>query len=297
VNLLVTGANGLVGSRLCAALAARGHAVVGAARGPLRVAAERWRYAEVELTRAEAVTTLLDRARPEVIVHCAAMTDVDGCERDPGQAFAVNVEVPARLAREATSRDAHLVHISTDYVFDGQAGPYAEDALPNPHGVYALTKHMGEQAVRALARSWAIARTAVVYGWPAAGRNNFGTWLVSTLAKGQRVNLFSDQYVSPSLALNVAQLVAEIAERRLPGVWNAAGASVVNRVEFGRALCERFGFDAKLIAPTRLADAPLASPRPPRCGLRVEKAQRELHAQPLPLASAIDQFFTEWKGA
>lgn len=297
MNLLVTGANGLVGSRLCALLAARGHAVVGAARGSARVSAERWRYADVDLTGAEAVTSLLDRTRPDVIVHCAAMTDVDGCERDPWQAFVVNAHLPARLAREATSRGAHLVQLSTDYVFDGEGGPYAEDALPNPRGVYAITKHMGEQGVRALAKSWAIARTAVVYGWPPAGRNNFGAWLVSTLARSQRVNLFSDQYVSPSLARSVAQLVAELAERRLPGFWNVAGASVVNRVEFGRALCERFGFDPKLITPTCLADAPLASPRPPRCGLRVEKAQRELQAQPLPLAAAIDQFFAEWKGA
>jgi dTDP-4-dehydrorhamnose reductase len=297
VNILVTGANGLLGSRLCAQLASRGHAVLGAGRGPLRVAAERWRYAEIDLTRAEAAISLLDHSRPDVIVNCAAMTDVDGCERDPWQAFVANAEVPARLARESASRGAHLVHVSTDYVFDGEGGPYAEDALPNPRGVYAITKHMGEQAVRALAKSWTIARTAVVYGWPPAGRNNFGAWLVSTLAKGQRVNLFSDQYVSPSLALNVAQLVAELAERRLPGLWNVAGASVVNRVEFGRALCERFGFDPKLVTPTRLVDAPLASPRPPRCGLRVDKAQRELQAQPLPLESAIDQFFAEWKAA
>lgn len=295
MKLLVTGANGLLGSRLCAALAARGHAVQGAARGPLRVTPERWRYTEVDLTNAAAVLSTLDECRPDVVVNCAAMTDVDGCERDPWQAFAVNVGVPALLARESAARSAHLVHVSTDYVFDGEGGPYAEDALPNPRGVYALTKNMGEQAVRAIAGSWTIARTAVVYGWPPAGRNNFGAWLVSALAKGQRVNLFSDQYVSPSLALNAAQLVAELAERGLPGVWNVAGASVVNRVEFGRALCERFGFDPKLVTPTRLADTPLASPRPPRCGLRVDKAQRELHAQPLPLASALDQFFAEWK--
>ena len=295
MKILVTGANGLLGSRLCAALAARGHGVVGTGRGALRSAAERWSYADTELTRAESVASILDQARPEVIVNCAAMTDVDGCERDPWQAFVVNAQLPAQLARESTSRGAHLVQVSTDYVFDGEAGPYAEDDRPNPRGVYALTKHMGEQAVRALAKSWAIGRTAVVYGWPPAGRNNFGAWLVATFANGQRVNLFSDQYVSPSLALNAAQLIAELAERRLPGMWNVAGASVVNRVEFGAALCERFGFDPQLVTPTRLADAPLASPRPPRCGLRVEKAQRELHAQPLPLASALDQFFAEWK--
>jgi dTDP-4-dehydrorhamnose reductase len=221
------------------------------------------------------------------------MTDVDGCERDPSQAFEINARVPATLASHATRTAAHLVQVSTDYVFDGEAGPYAEEALPNPRGVYALTKHMGEQAVRALAASWAIGRTAVVYGWPPAARSNFGSWLVTSLAAGKEVRLFVDQFVSPTLALNVAEMLAEVSERRLQGVWHLSGASVVNRVEFAKALCTRFGFDFALVQPVRLAHAQLASPRPARSGLRVAKAQRELSATPLELTEALDRFFEE----
>lgn len=297
MRIVVTGANGLVGSRLCAQLVARGHQVHGLSRGPLRVVNRGWTYTSVELTDSNALRETLGRQDPEVIVNPASMTDVDGCERDPAGAFAANVQVPATLALEAAKRSAHLVHFSTDYVFDGEAGPYAEDALPNPKGVYALTKHMGEQAVRALCTSWAIARTAVVYGWPAAGRANFGSWLVSSLAGGTPVRLFSDQYVSASLALNVAEMVAELSERRLDGTWHLCGATVVNRVEFARVLCERFGLDFGLVAPSRLADAKLASPRPARSGLRVDKAKRNLVAQPLTLTDAIERFFAEWKAA
>ena len=97
------------------------------------------------------------------------MTDVDACESAAIEAFRVNGVAPGTIARTTRALGAHLVHVSTDYIFDGESGPYTEDAVPNPRGVYALTKHIGEQAVRALSDSWAIARTAVVYGWPPAG--------------------------------------------------------------------------------------------------------------------------------
>jgi dTDP-4-dehydrorhamnose reductase len=223
------------------------------------------------------------------------MTDVDGCERDPAGAWAANSASAAHVAAASRTAGAHLVHVSTDYVFDGQSGPYGEDATPNPRGVYALTKHAGELAVRSLAGSWAIARTAVVYGWPPAGRPNFGSWLVTALSQKQPVKLFQDQFVSPSLADNVAEMLAELAERRLSGIWNAAGAEVVDRVAYGRAVCSLFGLDSSLIAPSRLADVKLASPRPPRCGLKPDKALAELSAKPLGLAVALGRFHAAWK--
>jgi dTDP-4-dehydrorhamnose reductase len=186
--------------------------------------------------------------------------------------------------------------VSTDYVFDGDHGPYGLDDVPNPRGVYATTKHAGEQAVRTLGGSWAIARAAVVYGWPAAGRSNFGAWLVSNFEQKKGVKLFHDQFVSPSLALSVAAMLAELAERRLPGLWHTSGAAVVDRVAFGRALCEVFGFDPALITPTALADLKLASPRPRRCGLKVEQTAAALKAQPLGLSDALKQFHAEYRG-
>jgi dTDP-4-dehydrorhamnose reductase len=136
----------------------------------------------------------------------------------------------------------------------------------------------------------------VVYGWPAAGRNNFGAWLVSSLAEKKGVKLFSDQFVSPSLALNVAQMLAELAERKLTGIWHTSGATVIDRVAFGRALCEVFGFDASLITPTLLAELKLASPRPARSGLKIEQTAATLKAHPLPLAEALTQFHAEYRG-
>jgi dTDP-4-dehydrorhamnose reductase len=294
MRFLVTGSNGLVGSRVCALLERQGHEVVGVGRGPRRGGGA-YRYVEVDLTREPDVAAALASAAPEVVIHPASMTEVDACEKDPEAAFAANVTATAAVARGARKAGAHLVHVSTDYVFDGDAGPYDEDALPNPRGVYAVTKHMGEQAARTFVPGCAIARTAVVYGWPAAGRPNFGAWLVGALEKGQPVKLFEDQVVSPSFADSVAAMLVELGERRLGGVWNTCGGTVIDRVGFGRALCEVFGFDAKLITPTRMADLKLASPRPLRSGLKTDKVQAQLAAKPLALAEALARFHAAWK--
>jgi dTDP-4-dehydrorhamnose reductase len=303
MRIAVTGARGLVGSRLCLLLWERGHDVVGLLRKPIppahpdRVTQSRRRpfeYRECDLADAAQVERAIGDARPEAIIHTASMTEVDGCERNPELAFASNVDATVHLCRAARSSGAQLVHVSTDYVFDGEDGPYDEQALPNPRGTYAITKHVAEQAVRVLAPSWAIARTAVVYGWPPSAHVNFGSWLVNTLKKGESVRLFEDQLVSPSLAASVAGMLAEMAERRLSGIWNTSGATIIDRLAFGRQLCGVFGFDPALCIPSKLSEAKLASPRPRRCGLRTEKAESQLKSKPLPLADALVRFHAEY---
>ena len=296
MRVTVTGANGLVGSRLCRLLLVQGHAVTAVARGERRTVGD-FEYLTCDLGDRRATAEALARARPEVVVHTASMTEVDACERRPEDAWAANVTAAANVALEARTAGAHLVHVSTDYVFDGREGPYDEEARPNPSGVYARTKWMGEEAVRLLAPSWAIARTAVVYGYPPSQRPNFGSWLLATLREGKSARLFVDQFVSPSLALNVAEQLADLAVRRLPGIWNVAGAEVVNRLQFGEALCDVFALDRSLLQPSRLADAGMAASRPPRSGLRVDKAMANLTARPLGLRASLEQFRAEVEGS
>lgn len=295
MRITVTGANGLVGSRLCRLLVVQGHVVTAVARGERRTVGD-FEYLTCDLADPEGVARAMATARPDVIVNTASMTEVDACERNPDAAWAANTIAAANVSRQARATGAHLVHVSTDYVFDGREGPYDEEARPNPSGVYARTKWLGEEAVCLLAASWAIARTAVVYGYPPSQRPNFGSWLLGTLREGKNARLFVDQYVSPSLALNVAEQLGELAERRLPGVWNVAGAEVVNRMEFGEALVDVFGLDRRLLLPSKIADAGMASPRPPRSGLRVDKALGTLKARPLGLRASLEQFRAEVEG-
>ena len=297
MRAVVVGSNGLVGSRLAALLGNQGHDVIGFGRGAQRGGSGA--YVSIDLGESARLVAALTDARPDVIINCSAMTDVDGCEREPEKAYVANVEGVAALCRGAKAAGAHLVHVSTDYVFDGAAGPYDVDAVPNPKGVYALSKQMGDDTVRALlaADKWTIARTAVVYGWPPAGNKNFGSWLVDGLSKGQTLKLFEDQWVSPSMALNVAQMLAELGAKRLAGLWHTCGADVVDRVTFGKALCARFGFDAALIQKSRMADVKLLSPRPAKSGLIVTKTAETLDAKPWALSASLDAFFAEVKGS
>lgn len=296
MRLVVTGANGLVGSRLCTLLAKNGHEVVALSRGERRANGP-FRYENVDLTFPGATSAVVAGAKADVVVHCASMTVVDACEKDPSAAYANNVTATANLAQACRAAGSHLIHVSTDYVFDGEGGPYDEIDIPNPRGVYALSKHMAEHAVRLFTSSWAIARTAVVYGWPAAGRPNFGAWLVGALEKNEPVKLFQDQFVSPTLADSVAAMLAELAERRLNGIWHLAGAEVLNRVAFGERLCEVFGFDRALITPTRLKDMNLPSPRPLHTGLKVDKANARLLEKPLSVAEALSRFHQAYVAA
>lgn len=293
-RVLVTGANGLVGSRLCGQLFAAGHEVVAVGRGERRAPGE-WKYLTCNLADAEAVEHTVQLVKPTAIVHTASMTHVDGCESKRDGAFADNVLAAKNVAVAASGVDAHLVHVSTDYVFDGDHGPYSEEDRPNPRGVYATTKLMGEDVVKLFAGSWSIARTAVVYGYPPGPNSNFGTWLKSTLEKGEKIKLFEDQLVSPSLASNVAEMLGELAVERKGGLWNICGAEVMDRVTFGKQLCAVFGFDAALITPTKLRDLNLASPRPLRSGLKVDKAMAELKVKPLSVDAALKAFKAEYE--
>lgn len=289
MRFLVTGANGLVGSRVCSLLVAAGHEVAGLGLGPKRLPTD-VDYSLCDVTDESALEQVLHSANPETVIHCAAMTELDACQRDPKAAYAVNVEATASIANWVQQTGAHLVHVSTDYVFDGDDGPYTEDDVPNPRGVYATTKFMGEQAVQTLCTSSSIARTAIVYGWPPAGRPNFGSWVVSKLLKGETVPLFDDQFVSPSFADNVAAMLVELGERRLTGTWHTAGSQIVNRVTFGEALCQTMGFDPGFLKPVKLAGMNLASPRPRHSGLETRKAGLALATKPLDLHQSLAQF-------
>jgi dTDP-4-dehydrorhamnose reductase len=294
--MLVTGANGLIGSRLCHLGTQEGHLVLGLSRGE-RKAAGSWDYETCNLAFRDSVRSACDRFHPEAIIHCASATDVELCESDREEAFAGNVLAAAHIAAEGRRVGAHLVHVSTDYVFAGGAGPYDEEALPDSKSVYGITKRMGEDAARALSGSWAIARTSVVYGWPPARRSNFGSWLLDALEQGTPVRLFEDQIVSPSLALSVVEMLHEVATRRLPGVWNLCGSEAVDRVAFGRRLCAVFGFDPALIIPIRLADAGLQATRPLKGGLRTDKAAVQLQNKPLSIEESLQRFHQEWRSS
>lgn len=293
MRVAVTGANGLLGGEAVALLDGR-YQVLALGRGPCRLPPGGFAWAEVDLSDGRSAREALRAFGAQAVLHAGAMTDVDGCEGDPERAWAVNVGGSEQVALACRALGARLVAVSTDYVFDGEAGPYREEDLPNPRGVYARTKRAGEEAALLLAPDCAVARVAVVYGGRPGAKSTFATQIVEKLSRGEPVKAFSDQLVSPTLARNGAEMTLELLLRTgYQGVLHASGATVLDRVEFARRVARRFGLQGQIV-PVRTAEARLPAPRPLRGGLRVDRARRILETQPLDVEAQLDRFFEEW---
>lgn len=294
MRVAVTGANGLLGGEAVAQLAGR-HEVLALGRGPCRLPPGPFAWADADLGDGSSVERALLAFRAEAVLHAGAFTDVDGCERDPEAAWRVNAGGTEQVARACRRLSARLVAVSTDYVFDGEAGPYGEDDLPNPRGAYARTKRCGEEAALLVAPGAAVARVAVVYSGRPGAKSTFATQVVEKLSRGEAVRAFEDQLVSPTLAANGAAMCLELLlDTRYAGVLHASGATVLDRVDFARRLARRFGLRGDVV-PVRTADAKLPAPRPLRGGLKVDRAAALLRNRPLPVDEAIERFHAEWQ--
>lgn len=293
MRVAVTGANGLLGGEAIAQLAGR-HEVLALGRGPCRLPAGPFAWTAADLGDGRTVGEALRAFRAEAVLHAGALTDVDGCERDPELAWRVNVGGTEQVARACRALGARLVAVSTDYVFDGERGPYSEDDVPNPRGAYARTKRCGEEAALLLAPDCAVARVAVVYAGRPGAKATFATQVVEKLSRGEPVRAFSDQLVSTTLAASGAARCLELLlETGYRGVLHASDATVLDRVELARRIARRFGLAGEIV-PVRTADAGLLAPRPLHGGLRVDRAAALLRNRPLPIDEALDRFHAEW---
>ncbi len=293
MRVAVTGANGLLGGDAVDLLAGR-HQVLALGRGPCRLPPGPYRWADADLGDGRSVELALRDFRAEAVLHAGAMTDVDGCEREPEAAWRANVGGTEQVARACRALQARLVAISTDYVFDGTHGPYAEDAVPNPRGAYARTKRAGEEAALLLAPDCAVARVSVVYSGRPGAKPTFATQVVEKLSRGEPVKAFADQLVSPTLARNGAAMALELLlETDLRGIIHASGGTTLDRVDFARRIARRFGLPGEVV-PVRTAEVRLVAPRPLRAGLRVDRAAALLREKPLQVDAAIERFHAEW---
>jgi dTDP-4-dehydrorhamnose reductase len=287
VHTLITGSNGLLGSSLVRHLTEAKVRFAGTDLGPCaNQHLGEHPYEACDLTDPAAATALVQRLRPRVVIHGAAMTAVDLCESEREQAYRVNVEATATMARAANLVSAKLIYVSTDYVFDGATGGYGEGSPLSPLGVYAVTKAQGELVVRTLAKDYAITRTAVPYGPFSHVKKDFVRWLREELAAKRPVRIVTDQVSNPTYAPDLARMLHQVAETRFSGVLHLAGATSVSRFDFAQAIAKAFLLDAALIQPIRTRDLQQAAPRPLDASLTVEKAA-QLGFQPLALDAAL----------
>ncbi len=281
MRILVTGATGFLGRTL---LSLAGEAEwMGCGRRPV---AEGIPYRQVDLADRQAVAALVAELTPDWVINAAAMTDVDGCEKDGRAARQANVDIPEHLAAACDAMGAGLVHLSTDYVFDGERGPYGEGDAANPLSCYGQLKLESEGVLQKMERVLVV-RTLWLYGYGPQVESNFLTWVLNGLSSGQPLRVFADQWGNPTYICDLARALVALCGREVRGLLHVGGATFMTRWEMAREIACFFGMDGALIEPVPTSAVALPAKRPLRSGLRTDALEAVLGRQPMSFVEGL----------
>jgi len=282
-RILVTGSNGLLGQKLTERiLADKQHELIATSKGANRYPVEEgYSYAELDITNENQLREVITEFQPNTIIHTAAMTNVDACENNKDQCRLLNVDAVNYLIRICEEKDIHLIHLSTDFIFDGEAGPYREDAEPNPLSYYGQTKLEAEQLIQNSNCRWAILRTIIVYGIVNdISRSNIVLWAKSALEKGSPINVVNDQWRMPTLAEDLAEGCLLAAEKGACGIYNISGKELMSIFELVEQVADFWNLDKSLIKPISSDSLNQAAKRPKKTGFILDKAINKLDYKP-----------------
>ncbi|GAB3035084.1 SDR family oxidoreductase [Spirosoma pulveris] len=289
-KILITGANGLLGQKLVGLITQQSDVeLIATARGENRLPfSEGYTYRSMDITDRQQVLDVIGEVQPDVVIHGAAMTDVDKCEVQKDACWAQNVHAVEYIIEACRPINAFLVHVSTDFIFDGAAGPYDETAEANPISFYGWSKQAGESAVRHSDIRWAIARTVLVYGIAHdMSRSNIILWVKKSLEDGKNIKVVTDQWRSPTLAEDLAMGCFLIADQEAEGIFNISGKEVLTPYEMAIQTADYFGLDKSLIAQADASTFTQVARRPPRTGFILDKARTVLGYEPHSFAEGI----------
>lgn len=268
MKFFITGGSGLLGERIATVADSEHELILSHNSNP------RENTIQCDITDEDEVKNVVGRQKPDVIIHCAAMTNVDLCEDKVDDAYNINANATGYLAKAAEDINAKIIYVSTDFVFDGEKGNYKEDDAVNPLGIYAKSKYQGEVQLQEFSTNWAIARVSVLYGWHE--RMNFTSWIVDELRKENEINIVTDQINSPTYADNAAEAMFEIAHQDKNGIFHTAGNDLISRYDFSRLVAECFDLDENLINPITSENFVQKAPRPRDSSLNVSKIEKKL---------------------
>ncbi|MBC7913590.1 MAG: SDR family oxidoreductase [Pyrinomonadaceae bacterium] len=282
-RILVTGSNGLLGQKLTDALIIDPEMdLIATSIGPDRYPGSgNYIYSELDVCDAGNVKEVLEKFRPDVILHTAAMTNVDICENEKEKCWTLNVEAVKNLIRTCELLDIHLIYLSTDFVFDGESGPYTEEDEPHPLSYYGQTKLEAEKLVQAAKCSSTVLRTIIVYGIVNdMSRSNIVLWAKSALEKGDPINAVNDQWRMPTLAEDLADCCILAAKQKATGIFNASGKDMMSIIELVEQVAEHWHLNKSLINPISSDSLNQAAKRPKRTGFVLTKSIQELGYNP-----------------
>ena len=246
-RLLITGASGLLGNKIVE-LARRDYKVV-----PLHSTRPlHFDSLKLDITDQKQVSDLFSRLEPDVVIHTAAETNVDRCEIRKELAQKINVEGTRNIAVACSKTDAKMIYTSTDYVFNGEKWLYTEEDTPNPINHYGVTKLGGENQAKKLPKNYVILRTSVLYGWH-PWKQNFVTWVINSLEQKKEISIVADHFNTPTLADNLTEIIIEVMQKDLQGLYHASGSQRISRYEFAQQIAKTFNLDHDLIKPIKMS--------------------------------------------
>ena len=292
MKLLLTGASGLLGINL-AMEAMREHEVIGVDRGKLKSAP--FPVIKTNFYDRHAFDPALDAHQPDWVINCAALANLEECEKHPDQARILNVNLPRELAGACAKRNIKFLHLSTDAVFDGtKDGAYTEDDEPNPLGAYSQTKLEGERAVQEANPNAIIARVNF-YGWSLTNRRSLGEFFVNNLSEGKNVSGFTDVIFCPMWVNHLGSTLLEMLEKDLHGLYHVVGAQAMNKYQFGVEVARKFGLRESLIEPQSVERSSLTAKRSHNLWLSVHKLSTDLGHEIPNFSTGLDGFYTQFQ--
>ncbi len=282
-KILVTGSNGLVGQKLTDLILSQSDFyLIATSKGENRHPNQTgYIYINLDICNVENVRQVLKKHRPTTVIHTAAMTNVDACERDQLVCRNLNVDAVRNLAVICREINCQLIHLSTDFIFDGEDGPYTELDKPNPLSFYGQTKLEAEQLLIASSCHWVILRTIIVYGIVKdLSRKNIVLWAKETLERGDSIQIVNDQWRMPTLAEDLAACCLLAIKQHAQGVYNASGKDMMSMVELVEQVADFWHLDKSLIHPISSSNLAQAAKRPKRTGFVLDKSMNNLGYRP-----------------
>lgn len=282
MRILVTGSNGLLGQKLTERLQQDKEVdLIATARGKSALKINRGEYHSLDISNRENVESILRFTKPEVVINTAAMTQVDDCETQREACWKANVTAVEHLVRCCEALHIHLVHVSTDFIFDGSRGPLDENEVPRPVNFYGESKLAAEKVIQSSSASWAILRTVLVFGITRdMSRSNIVLWVKNSLEQKKTIQVVNDQWRTPTLAEDLAEGCYLAAKKKARGIFNISGKDFLSPYDIAVKTAEFFQLDASLIKPTDSSKFVQPAKRPLTTGFIIDKARKELGYEP-----------------
>jgi dTDP-4-dehydrorhamnose reductase len=281
MRILVTGSNGLLGQKLVELISSGDDYLIATAKSSLVIDLPKGEFHSLDVTDVESIESVIAQSKPDVIIHTAAMTQVDQCETEQEKCWLNNVQAVENLVTACEKFSVRLIHLSTDFIFDGTHGPLDEMEKPNPLSYYGKSKLAAEELIQKSKIDWAILRTVLVFGVTKdMSRSNIVLWVKKSLEEGKTIQVVNDQWRTPTLAEDLAMGCYLAATKNAKGIYNISGETMMTPYDIALATAEFFKLDASLIKKTDSTQFKQPAARPPKTGFIITKAKRELGYQP-----------------